>query len=131
MVMLRKRMNSMEPPGLRLLPSSFMNRSSMPTSARAPEMAPARRIFEAPVHPYTRALFRAIPSTDPRRRSEGEILEGEVASNLNPPSGCPFHPRCPYRQPECAGEAPGLLPLKEEGEHLAACPVMAKSLGKE
>ena len=98
---------------------------------RIVEMAPARRIFEAPVHPYTRALFRAIPSTDPRRRSGGEILEGEVASNLNPPSGCPFHPRCPYRQPECAGEAPGLLPLKEEGEHLAACPVMAKSLGKE
>lgn len=98
---------------------------------RIVEMAPARRIFEAPVHPYTRALFRAIPSTDPRRRSEGEILEGEVAFNLNPPSGCPFHPRCPYRQPECAGEAPGLLPLKEEGEHLAACPVMAKSLGKE
>ena len=95
------------------------------------EMAPSRSIFADPIHPYTRALFRAIPAPDPRNRREGEILEGEVASNMNPPSGCPFHPRCPYSREECSRKTPELLPLKGDGEHLAACPVMAEELGKE
>lgn len=98
---------------------------------RIVEMAPSRSIFANPMHPYTRALFRAIPAPDPRDRREGEILEGEVASNMNPPSGCPFHPRCPYSREECSRKTLELLPLKGDGEHLAACPVLAEKLGKE
>ena len=88
------------------------------------ELAPARQLFEHPVHPYSRALFQAAPSPDPRDRREGGLLEGEIASNVNLPEGCPFHPRCPYRKEECLRNVPQLLPVGADGEHLAACPVM-------
>ena len=65
--------------------------------------------------------------------SEGrELLEGEVVSSMNPPEGCPFHPRCPYRQEECSRKVPELLPVMGDESHLAACPVMAREYaGKE
>lgn len=98
---------------------------------RIVELADAKELFLNPVHPYSRALFGAVPVPDPRRREWGGILEGEIASNINPPSGCPFHPRCPYAREECRVKEPELLPTGKRG-HLAACPVRAGAgQGKE
>jgi peptide/nickel transport system ATP-binding protein len=69
--------------------------------------------------PYTEALLAAIPQPDPRRRSRPLKLPGDVPSPANPPSGCYFHPRCPYAQKICKEERP---PLRLVGpEHYAAC----------
>lgn len=63
-------------------------------------------LFENPLHPYTRALFSAIPIPDPDLKHEKIILKGDVPSPLNPPSGCRFHPRCPYAEELCEREEP-------------------------
>ena len=75
---------------------------------RAVEYGPREQIFGAPQHPYTRALLSATPSTDPALRKERIRLKGELPSPLNPPSGCAFHPRCPYRYEPCDKERPAL-----------------------
>jgi oligopeptide/dipeptide ABC transporter ATP-binding protein len=64
------------------------------------EMAPADELYANPLHPYTQALLAASPVADPDIKIKA-ILEGEVPSPLNPPSGCTFHPRCPDCKPEC------------------------------
>ncbi|HLH49658.1 MAG TPA: dipeptide ABC transporter ATP-binding protein [Roseiarcus sp.] len=65
-------------------------------------------IFSAPQHPYTRALLSATPVADPVARRERIILSGELPSPFNPPSGCPFHPRCPAAMDRCRVENPAL-----------------------
>jgi oligopeptide/dipeptide ABC transporter ATP-binding protein len=71
------------------------------------ELAPRKELFHNPLHPYTQALMSAIPIPKPRQKRERIILEGEVPSPLNPPSGCRFHPRCPFNQERCSsGEPP-------------------------
>tara|TARA_Y100000814_G_scaffold268418_1_gene223356 strand:+ start:1414 stop:2442 length:1029 start_codon:yes stop_codon:yes gene_type:complete len=73
------------------------------------EIASTKKIFEKPLHPYTEALLNAVPVPDPRKRkSEKKHLSGEVANPANPPSGCYFHPRCPYAQDICKTTKPTL-----------------------
>jgi peptide/nickel transport system ATP-binding protein len=72
------------------------------------EMAPTEELYLAPRHPYTAALMAAVPVADPRTRSGMTPLSGEVPSPANPPSGCYFHPRCPYAVEICARQPPAL-----------------------
>jgi len=76
-------------------------------------------LFENPLHPYTRALFSAIPIPDPDLKHEKIILKGDVPSPLNPPSGCRFHPRCPYAEELCEREEP--LPIEVNSDRKVAC----------
>jgi oligopeptide/dipeptide ABC transporter ATP-binding protein len=77
---------------------------------RLMEVAPTEPIFSAPLHPYTEALMAAVPQPDPRgnRTRKRVPLKGEIGNAANPPTGCVFHPRCPYAQPRCAAEEPAL-----------------------
>lgn len=83
------------------------------------EVAPKNELFSDVKHPYTHALLSAVPLPDPDYQVNTEALTGDVPSLLNPPSGCIFHERCPYRQERCEREAPGLEYVSES--HQAAC----------
>ena len=83
------------------------------------ELASRQQLFGHPSHPYTMALFSAIPIPRAGHRKQRIILKGDVPSPINPPSGCRFHPRCPYFQEVCARSTPALEEL--EPGHLAAC----------
>jgi oligopeptide/dipeptide ABC transporter ATP-binding protein len=90
---------------------------------RIVEIGPVRTLYETPAHPYTRALLSAVPRPDPsaRHRRERVVLTGDVPSPIDPPSGCPFHPRCPHpeRDATCATVVPP-LETKRNGQR-AAC----------
>lgn len=75
---------------------------------RLVETAPTRQLFAAPRHPYTKALFSAIPSLDPDDRGKTQKLVGEIPSPLNQPSGCKFHTRCPFAVDKCKSVEPEL-----------------------
>lgn len=115
---------------------------------RIVEVAPAEELFRHPIHPYTQALISASPIPHPDLPSDpGSLLQGEVPSNINPPEGCPFHPRCPMAEESCLRERPKLQSdgssRPEEScrsyrkSHCVACPVMlrekslAESEGRE
>ncbi len=83
------------------------------------EMAETEELFSNPLHPYTEALLSAIPNPDPRRKRQRIVLEGDVPNPANPPSGCYFHPRCPYAEPICSREEPALREVKPG--HFASC----------
>jgi peptide/nickel transport system ATP-binding protein/oligopeptide transport system ATP-binding protein len=70
------------------------------------EMAPRGELFANPLHPYTKALMSAIPIPDPTLKRKRVILQGDVPSPLNPPTGCRFHPRCPVVMDQCAHQEP-------------------------
>jgi oligopeptide/dipeptide ABC transporter ATP-binding protein len=86
---------------------------------RVVELARSDELYEHPLHPYTRALLSAVPIADPKVHKERIVLRGDVPSPANPPSGCPFHPRCPIAGPECAQVVPELRDVG--GEHWVAC----------
>jgi oligopeptide/dipeptide ABC transporter ATP-binding protein len=71
------------------------------------ELAPSEELYNNPMHPYTRALLDSVPVADPDNIKE-VIVAGEVPSPLNPPDGCPFHPRCSVYKPECSARAPAM-----------------------
>ena len=78
---------------------------------RAVEQGPKEPIFERPMHPYTRALLASTPQVDPERRTQRMVLEGELPSPLDPPSGCTFHQRCPFADERCSIQRPELRPF--------------------
>jgi dipeptide transport system ATP-binding protein len=80
---------------------------------RPVEHGPREAIFAHPQHPYTRALLSATPVADPDRKKERIVLRGELPSPIAPPSGCPFHPRCPLAFERCTAERPELLPSRD------------------
>lgn len=86
---------------------------------RIVEIAPAEALYAAPLHPYTEALLSAVPRPEPDRESQRILLEGEVPSPANPPTGCKFHPRCRYAEAVCSNEEPALVEIAPD--HFAAC----------
>jgi peptide/nickel transport system ATP-binding protein len=90
---------------------------------RIVELADNEALFASPQHPYTEALIAAAPVADPRAKRPQAILEGEVPSPINPPTGCAFHPRCPYAVARCKTEAPALVGMQDR--RLVACHVRA------
>ena len=89
------------------------------------ETAPAAVVTREPRHPYTQALISSVPIPDPKREKSRyrPILEGELPSPMNPPSGCVFRTRCPKAQPSCAEAPPAMLAVS--GLHHVACPFHA------
>jgi len=86
------------------------------------ELAESDDLYSNALHPYTKALLSAIPVADLDRKKERIILEGDVPNPVNPPSGCPFHPRCPIAQDKCSTEIPKLKNYQSNGkQHLASC----------
>jgi peptide/nickel transport system ATP-binding protein len=94
---------------------------------RLVEKAPATALYATPLHPYTHALFSAVPRVDPARRRGRIVLPGDVPSPANPPSGCRFHPRCPLAETICQEIDP---PATHVGDHVVHCHVAARELAQ-
>lgn len=86
---------------------------------RIVERAPSSTLYARPFHPYTHALLSAVPIANPDVAKDTVLIEGDVPSPINPPSGCTFHPRCRYRGEICSRQVPRLEEL--EPGHFAAC----------
>jgi len=83
------------------------------------ELTGREELYREALHPYTKALFSAIPVPDPTIKRDRLILKGDVPSPLNPPKGCRFHPRCPVAIDKCSLEEPVFKESKPD--HWAAC----------
>jgi peptide/nickel transport system ATP-binding protein/oligopeptide transport system ATP-binding protein len=83
------------------------------------EQAASEELFRNPLHPYTQALLASVPSLEPGEKKKRMTLPGDVPSPLNPPPGCPFHPRCPEAMDVCRTEVPATR--TQSGDHLVAC----------
>ena len=81
-------------------------------------MSEKRALYDNPSHPYTEALLSAIPIPDPRleRGKVIQLLQGDLPSPIDPPSGCVFRTRCPVAQERCAQEVPALRPLTPQSQ---------------
>ena len=91
---------------------------------RIVEMAPCEELFSRPLHPYTKALFSAVPNPDPTAKMERIKLEGDIPSPANPPKGCKFHTRCPYAKEICKHVTPAYI--EHEPGHFAACHLLTE-----
>jgi peptide/nickel transport system ATP-binding protein len=89
---------------------------------RLVEVAASRELFRRPLHPYTRMLLDAVPSVDPARRRRRPV-EGELPNPVDPPPGCPFHPRCAFANARCRVERPQLTAQRSA---LVACHAVAE-----
>jgi oligopeptide transport system ATP-binding protein len=89
---------------------------------RIVEIADCDTLFDDARHPYTRALLASVPVPDPEieHRREHQVIQGEIPSPMNPPSGCAFHPRCPLADESCRLAVPALQQVGDD--HYAACP---------
>jgi oligopeptide/dipeptide ABC transporter ATP-binding protein len=83
------------------------------------ELGAASEVVRSPQHPYTQALISAVPQIEPGTQRARIVLSGEMPSPLNPPSGCPFHPRCPRAEAKCAIDVPAWREVKPG--HWASC----------
>lgn len=88
---------------------------------RIMEIAPAKELYRNPVHPYTEALLSAVPIPDPTIKRERVILQGDIPSPINPPSGCVFRTRCPIATEDCAHVVPALEQVGDDPAHFKAC----------
>jgi len=91
---------------------------------RIVEIAPANKLFANPAHPYTIALLGAAPKPEPQRRHTRRLPQGEPPSPINPPPGCPFHPRCEYAEERCKQEPQRLMEIAPG--HFVACVVQCE-----
>ena len=86
------------------------------------EITKSEELFRNTLHPYTKALLSAIPVADLDKKKKRTILQGDVPNPANPPSGCPFHPRCPVRKDKCKTDIPELINYgKSNVDHFSAC----------
>ena len=90
------------------------------------ELAQSDTLFEAPLHPYTKALISAVPIANPQKRLQVVPLEGEIPSPMNLPPGCTFHPRCPLAEEICRREIPELVEI--DTGHLVACHAVTRDV---
>jgi len=88
---------------------------------RIVELAEGKTVYKSPLMPYTKALISAVPVPDPKIEAKRRriVLEGDVPSPINPPTGCRFHTRCPYAIDVCSEIEPQLVQIKPD--HFAAC----------
>lgn len=99
---------------------------------RIVELADADELYKNKLHPYTKALLSAIFVAEPDRKTKRIILEGDVPSPMNPPSGCSFHPRCQYCMEVCKKERPELKKYVIEGsDHYVACHLVEQEMKKD
>ncbi len=93
------------------------------------EIGPADRIAEGGAHPYTRALYSAMPSMNPDQRVTEPPLSGDPPNPINPPAGCRFHPRCPFAEPVCIDTEPILFDLVGTNGYQVACHMVIPGSG--
>jgi len=97
----------------------FCDRIAVMYLGQIVESAPANLFSANPGHPYSEALLSAVPLPEPGLGLQPKLMEGEVPDPVNPPAGCPFHPRCVHQIPQCRRESPGLSEI--EAGHFIAC----------
>jgi len=92
------------------------------------ELAEKKTLFESPLHPYTKALIASIPIPNPTIRRNRILLKGDIPSPINPPTGCLFHTRCPYKDKFCETNEPAFINVagSSEIEHFVACHMVRK-----
>ncbi|WP_342598981.1 dipeptide ABC transporter ATP-binding protein [Psychrobacillus sp. FSL H8-0483] len=93
---------------------------------RMAELATSESLYAEPLHPYTKALLSAVPVPDPEFKREQIILEGDIPSPSNPPTGCTFHTRCPFRMEVCTTVVPKLEEVKPS--HFVACHLYSEAV---